>query len=103
MGAKTKEGQELKGNGAVIRTDQRIPSPAGTTLLLGLTCCHKFSKPATTLSHSRKNKTNFSSCSVSLLEQKFSVSVELVPFFDRRIFQRVMEKGENCRICFFVI
>lgn len=88
MRAKPKEGQELKGNRAVIRTDQRISSPAGTTLLLGLTCCHKCSKPATALSHYRRNKTNFSSCSVSLLEEKFSVSVKLVPFFffffDRR-------------------
>lgn len=57
MRAKPKEGQELNGNRAVIKTDQRIPSPAGTTLLLDLTCCHKFSKPATTLSHYRRNKT----------------------------------------------
>lgn len=46
MRAKPKEGQELNGNRAVIKTDQRIPSSAGTTLLLDLTCCHKFSKPA---------------------------------------------------------
>lgn len=31
MRAKPKEGQELNGNRAVIKTDQRIPSPAGTT------------------------------------------------------------------------
>lgn len=77
MRAKPKEGQELKGNRVVIKTDRRIPSPAGAALLLGLTCCHKFSKPTTTLSHYRRNKTNVSSCSVSLLEQEFSVSVKL--------------------------
>lgn len=77
MRAKTKEGQELKGKRAVIKTNQRVPSPAGTTLLLGLTCCHKFSKTPTTLSHYRRSKANFSSCSVSLLEQKFSVSIKL--------------------------
>lgn len=42
MRAEPKEGKELEGNRAVIKTDRTIPSPASTALLLGLTCCHKF-------------------------------------------------------------
>lgn len=86
MRAEPKEGQELKGNRAVIKKDRRIPPPAGTALLLDLTCCHEFSKPTTTLSDYRRSKTNFSSCSVSLLEQEFSVSAKLGLFDRSKIF-----------------
>lgn len=65
----------------MIKTDRRIPPPAEAALLLGLSCCLKFSKPTTTLSHYRGNKTNLSSCSVSHLEHEFLVSVKLVSLF----------------------
>lgn len=96
MRAELREGQELGGNWAVIKTDRRIPPPAEAALLLGLSCCLKFSKPTTTLSHYRGNKTNLSSCSVSHLEHEFLVSVKLVSLFflaePWRFFQRVMEE-----------
>lgn len=99
MRAELREGQELGGNWAVIKTDWRIPPPAEAALLLGLSCCLKFSKPTTALSHYRRNKTNFSSFSVSHLEHEFLVSVKLVSLAflaePWRFFQRVMEERRS--------